>query len=39
MTEFPVPTNNAGLWGIAAGPDGNIWFTEQVGNKVGYIKP
>ncbi len=29
----------AGLAGIAAGPDGNVWFTEGVGNKIGRITP
>jgi virginiamycin B lyase len=24
---------------IAAGPDGNPWFTEQLGNRVGRITP
>lgn len=24
--EFPIPTPGAGAWGIAAGPDGNLWF-------------
>lgn len=33
ITEFPTPTNSAGSnvtnpAGIAAGPDGNIWWTE-----------
>ena len=42
ITEYPVPT--AGLPGlgsepdgIAAGPDGAIWFTEAIGNKIGRI--
>ena len=26
-------------WGIAAGPDGNLWFTEEVGDKIGRITP
>lgn len=26
-----------GVWGIAAGPDGNLWFTEQDANKIGRI--
>ena len=28
VTEYPVPTPNSGLGGIAAGPDGALWFTE-----------
>jgi streptogramin lyase len=37
ITEFPVPTANSLPNGIAAGPDGNLWFTEQSGNKIGRI--
>jgi virginiamycin B lyase len=31
----------AGSWprGIAAGPDGNVWFAEMAGNKIGRITP
>jgi streptogramin lyase len=28
-----------GLWGITAGPDGNLWFTEETHNAVGRITP
>jgi streptogramin lyase len=28
VTEFPTPTRDAGPGSIAAGPDGNAWFTE-----------
>ena len=36
---FAVPTpNSVPVW-ITAGPDGNMWFTEAVGNKVGRISP
>ena len=28
ITEFPVPTAGSSPVGIAAGPDGNLWFTE-----------
>jgi streptogramin lyase len=31
ITEFPVPDANGQPFGIAAGPDGNIWFTEWQG--------
>jgi streptogramin lyase len=24
--EFPTPTAGSRPWGIAAGPDGNVWF-------------
>jgi streptogramin lyase len=39
ITEFPVPTPNATTWSIASGSDGNLWFTERDGNKVGMINP
>jgi streptogramin lyase len=29
----------AGPNGIAAGPDGNLWFTEYQGNNIGKITP
>jgi streptogramin lyase len=35
IKEFPTPTTDTGLGGIAAGPDGNLWFTEQSGNDPG----
>ena len=37
ITEFPVPTPDAGLQDITTGPDGKIWFTETVANQVGMI--
>ena len=37
ITEFPVPTGKSSPEGIAAGPDGNLWFTESGGNKIGRI--
>jgi streptogramin lyase len=43
INEYPVPTASAGLQGITAGPDGNIWFTEQSANggagSIGKITP
>src|SRR5262245_55081468 len=39
ITEYPVPTAERDLTGIAAGPDGNVWFTEFSGNKIGRITP
>jgi virginiamycin B lyase len=36
FSEFPVPTAGSVPFGITSGPDGAIWFTEQVG-KVGQI--
>jgi streptogramin lyase len=37
ITEFPIPTVEAGASGIAAGPDGNLWFAEYDGMKIGRI--
>ncbi len=37
ITEFPIPTANARVNFIAAGPDGALWFTEKSGNKIGRI--
>lgn len=34
---FNVPTANAGLQDIVAGPDGALWFTETKGHKLGRI--
>jgi streptogramin lyase len=38
ITEFPIPSANASLW-ITGGPDGNLWFTEGIGDKIGEINP
>jgi streptogramin lyase len=37
ITEFPIPTANSNPTEIALGPDGNLWFTEYDGNKVGRV--
>ena len=39
VTMFAIPTANAHPSGIAAGPDGNLWFTEGDVNKIGRISP
>jgi len=39
ITEFPVPTSSSQPAGITAGPDGNLWFTERLGDKIGRITP
>jgi len=39
ITEFPIPTAGSQPYGITMGPDGNVWFTEEVGNKIGRITP
>ncbi len=37
INEFTVPTAGGTPQGIVAGPDGNLWFTETWGNKIGRI--
>ena len=39
ITEFAVPTAASSPNGIAVGADGNIWFTEYTGDKIGRITP
>ena len=40
ITEFTAGiTSGANLAGIAAGPDGNLWFTEYDGDRIGRITP
>ena len=40
ITNFPVPSGSASQpQDIVTGPDGNLWFTEQSGNKIGVITP
>ncbi|MSR61383.1 MAG: hypothetical protein EXS08_02895 [Planctomycetes bacterium] len=39
VTQFPVPTAQSRPYTIAAGADGNLWFTESNGNKLGRITP
>jgi streptogramin lyase len=39
ITEFPVPTSSSNPTSIVAGPDGNLWFTETQGQKIGKITP
>jgi hypothetical protein len=34
-----LPTPNPDVFDIAAGPDGNLWFTERKANKIGRITP
>src|SRR5437868_6008033 len=36
FTEYTIPTVGSGPWGITAGPDGNMWFTELIG-KIGVV--
>jgi virginiamycin B lyase len=37
IQEFLVPTPGAGPVGIASGPDGALWFTENATNKIGRV--
>jgi streptogramin lyase len=37
ITEFPVTTANSGVFGITAGADGNLWFTESQAGQIGRI--
>src|SRR5581483_874358 len=37
ITEFRLPTAGSSPDGIVAGPDGNVWFTEKIGDKIGRI--
>ena len=37
IREFPIPTVGSGPFGITAGPDGNLWFTEFTGNNIGQL--
>ena len=39
VSQFSVPTEHGWPWGIAAGPDGDMWFTEAGGGKIGQIAP
>lgn len=39
ITEYPVPTPASEPAGITRGSDGNLWFTESAGNKIGRITP
>ena len=36
ITEFSLPSGSY-PWGITAGPDGNLWFTELSGNNIARI--
>ncbi|HEY3492627.1 MAG TPA: hypothetical protein VGK43_06720, partial [Solirubrobacterales bacterium] len=34
---LPIPTPNSGPQKITTGPDGNLWFTESLGNRIGRV--
>src|SRR5437762_12516146 len=37
LTEYTLPSANSQPFGIAAGPDGALWFGEGNGNNIGRI--
>jgi len=37
VTEYPIPTTGGYPAGIVAGPDGALWFTERLSNRIGRI--
>ena len=37
ITEYDIPARDSQPRGIASGPDGNIWFSEQRGNRIGRL--
>jgi streptogramin lyase len=37
VNEYEVPTPGSQPSNLAVGPDGNIWFTELAGNKIGVL--
>jgi virginiamycin B lyase len=37
FSEFRVSTEGGGPDGVVAGPDGKLWFTDHVGNKIGKL--
>ncbi len=39
VTAYDTPTPGAGPYGIAQGPDGNVWFTETGNQAVGDVTP
>jgi hypothetical protein len=38
IREFAVPTADSRPAFITAGPDGNLWFTEEAANKIGQLR-
>src|SRR5437016_726392 len=39
ITEYSVLTGGSEPYGITAGPDGNLWFTEIMASRIGRITP
>jgi streptogramin lyase len=39
LTAFPIPTRDCAPLGLAAGPDGNLWFTDYAQWRIGRLTP
>jgi virginiamycin B lyase len=39
ITQYTITTAEAGAYGVVAGPDKKIWFTESTGDKIGRLDP
>ena len=39
INQFSIPTNESSPGALASGPDGNLWFTEYDGERIGRIAP
>ena len=39
VSQWAVPSSNAGPWGMAIDSQGKIWFTEHYGSKIGSFDP
>jgi streptogramin lyase len=39
ISEFSIPTSSSDPVSITSGPDGNLWFTEFDGHKIGKVTP
>ena len=37
--QFQLPTPNSYPQSVTLGPDGSVWFTEKLGNKIGRLSP
>jgi virginiamycin B lyase len=37
VTDFPIPTGDAGARYLTLGPDCSLWFTEFDGNEIGKL--
>jgi virginiamycin B lyase len=35
--EFPLPTRDAVIHRVTAGPDGGMWFTELAADRIGRV--